>query len=555
LIVNAATSKSFVVKPATTVSIPVSGTQQYSAIETFSDGTTQDRTVASNWTSVNVPVGGAAVANITNAVGGVGGGLATGAAIGTATITATLGLQSATATLTVNAATSKSFVVKPATTVSIPVSGTQQYSAIETFSDGTTQDRTVASNWTSVNVPVGGAAVANITNAVGGVGGGLATGAAIGTATITATLGLQSATATLTVSVATPVSFTVSPATASITVTGGTQQFTALQTFSDGSTQDRTVASNWTSVNIPAGGAAVANITNAVGGIGGGLATGASSGMATITATLGLQSATAILTVTAPDPGFAGVAPTLVSAKTYGLIANAAMTIPSSPLAHIYGDIALTTTDSFTGFAFTGTMALPVSAYVTPATSPGINSTVRGNPLLIPQLVQDLNGAYTDLIGRAPEANALVPTQASVTGKFGGTFPSGNNDLSGLVLLPGVYKVGALAAGDTIGLSNAAVGPVVLDAQGNPDAVFVFQASDITTTTNSVVLQGGAQAKNIFWVMTASATIGNGTSSFFQGTVVAGTAITVNGANVEGRMLAKGTLTISAAGGTITVPK
>jgi hypothetical protein len=177
--------------------------------------------------------------------------------------------------------------------------------------------------------------------------------------------------------------------------------------------------------------------------------------------------------------------------------------------------------------------------------------------MLIPQLILDLNAAYIDLMGRAPGANALT-NAASAVEKSGGTFPAGATDLSGFVLIPGVYKFGALSAGDTIALSNAAVGPLVLDAKGNPDAVFVFQASDITTTTNNVILQGGAQAKNVFWVMAATATIGNGGVNIFQGTLVAGATITVNGTNVQGRMLAgatsAGALTISAAGSTITVP-
>ena len=66
----------------------------------------------------------------------------------------------------------------------------------------------------------------------------------------------------------------------------------------------------------------------------------------------------------------------------------------------------------------------------------------------------------------------------------------------------------------------------------------------------------GAQAKNVYWVLTATATIGAGT--FFQGTVVTGLALTVNtGASVQGRMLAAatgaGALTVSGA--VITVPK
>jgi hypothetical protein len=80
----------------------------------------------------------------------------------------------------------------------------------------------------------------------------------------------------------------------------------------------------------------------------------------------------------------------------------------------------------------------------------------------------------------------------------------------------------------------------------------------LTSTTGSVVLQNGAQSKNIFWVA-PNVTIGGGT--FFQGTVVAGHVITLKGfANVEGRMLAgalgstSGAITLTATN-IITVPK
>jgi len=217
------------------------------------------------------------------------------------------------------------------------------------------------------------------------------------------------------------------------------------------------------------------------------------------------------------------------------------MTISSIPQTHIYGDVALTGNDAFTGFAFGGTIPLPTSPYVTPQTIPGINSTVRGS---IPDAAQaqiDLVAAYADLSSRAPTH----------------TYAAGATELSGLVLTPGVYRAGAAVAGDTFALDNS-LGPLVLDALGNPDAVFVLQASDITTTTGSVILQGGANPNNVYWVMTATATIGNGSGTIFQGTVVAGLAVTVNGANVQGRMLAgasgTGALVISAGGSVITVP-
>ena len=313
-----ATSVSFKVTPSgvvpsSLVSIPVTGTQQYTAIETFSDGSTIDRTAVSIWTGVNVPAGGTAVATLS--ANGATGGLATGAVIGATAITATYTVgsvvQTATATLTVNAATSTSFVVRPATAVSIPVSGTQQYAAIETFSDGSTFDRTAASVWTSVNVPAGGSAIATVS------ANGLATGAVSGTSTITATLLAQSASATLSVNAATSKSFVVKPATTVSIPVSGTQQYAAIETFSDGSTFDRTAASAWTSVNVPAGGAAVAILS--ANGLAGGLATGATTGTATITATLNAQAASATLIVSSKTLLSLSVGPQAASIPVNGI--------------------------------------------------------------------------------------------------------------------------------------------------------------------------------------------------------------------------------------------
>ncbi|MDP2853751.1 MAG: hypothetical protein Q8O28_05850 [Smithellaceae bacterium] len=118
-----------------TASVPVTGTQQFTATAIYSDGVSLDVTKTAVWTS-GTPANASVVVNT---------GLATGLVGGTSSvITATYGGKSGSGTLNVNAATSISFRVTPIA-ASIPVSGTQQYTAIETFSDGTSYDRTVAS--------------------------------------------------------------------------------------------------------------------------------------------------------------------------------------------------------------------------------------------------------------------------------------------------------------------------------------------------------------------------------------------------------------------------
>ena len=79
-----------------------------------------------------------------------------------------------------------------------------------------------------------------------------------------------------------------------------------------------------------------------------------------------------------------------------------------------------------------------------------------------------------------------------------------------------------------------------LDAEGDPNAVFIFQiGSDLTTASGSSVnLINGAQACNVYWQVSSSATLG--TSTAFVGNILALTSITATtGATVNGRLLAR----------------
>jgi hypothetical protein len=108
---------------------------------------------------------------------------------------------------------------------------------------------------------------------------------------------------------------------------------------------------------------------------------------------------------------------------------------------------------------------------------------------------------------------------------------SAGTDLAGQVFLPGVRT-----ASSSLLLSS---GSVTLDAQGNPNAVFIFQIATtlITGSNTSVELIDGAQACNVFWQVGSSATLGTGTS--FVGTIMASATITADtAATVHGRLLA-----------------
>ena len=87
----------------------------------------------------------------------------------------------------------------------------------------------------------------------------------------------------------------------------------------------------------------------------------------------------------------------------------------------------------------------------------------------------------------------------------------------------------------SFGLSGA----LTLDGGGDPNAIFIFQAGSTLTTAvgSSVILQNGAQAGNVFWVVGSSATLG--VNSSLSGTIMAVTSITLNtGATLDGRALA-----------------
>ena len=77
-------------------------------------------------------------------------------------------------------------------------------------------------------------------------------------------------------------------------------------------------------------------------------------------------------------------------------------------------------------------------------------------------------------------------------------------------------------------------GNLTLDAQGNPDAVFIFRAGSSLTVgapglPRSVILIGGAQAKNVFWRVVTAARIEDGSTMI--GTIIAKAGVTISTAD------------------------
>src|SRR5256885_164282 len=79
-------------------------------------------------------------------------------------------------------------------------------------------------------------------------------------------------------------------------------------------------------------------------------------------------------------------------------------------------------------------------------------------------------------------------------------------------------------------------GTLALDAQGTPNALFLFKVGSSLTTASgsSVLLINSASSCGVFWQVGSSATLGTGTT--LAGSIVALTSITLNtGASVSGR--------------------
>jgi len=195
----------------------------------------------------------------------------------------------------------------------------------------------------------------------------------------------------------------------------------------------------------------------------------------------------------------------LGSAATFGVLA--ATSVTTVPTTTVNGDLGVSPGNTVTG-------------------SPIVNGTMHLGDPIAAQAQLDLTTAYNDAAGRP-----------------GGAAASGN--LGGLTLFPGLYT-----SATSMEISS---GDLTLDAQGDPNAVWIFQMGTtfITTVGRQVILIGGAQAANIFWQVGSSATLGN--NSIMQGNILAYTSITMQtGATLEGRALAENGL-VALDANTITV--
>jgi len=188
-------------------------------------------------------------------------------------------------------------------------------------------------------------------------------------------------------------------------------------------------------------------------------------------------------------------APTLGTAQSFAVLGGSAVT--NIGATTLVGDLGVDPGLAITGFP------------------PGLvtGGAVHAGDATALQARADVTTAYNVLAGDACNGN--------LTG----------TDLGGLTLSHGVYCFSS---------SAQLTGTLVLDAQGDPNAVFIFQVGSTLTTAShaSVVMINGGQTCNVFWQVGTSATLGTGT--VFTGSILALTSITLTtGASVTGRALAR----------------
>jgi len=212
---------------------------------------------------------------------------------------------------------------------------------------------------------------------------------------------------------------------------------------------------------------------------------------------IGRLFATALSTllVAAALPASAQTAPPLGTAQSYAVLAGS--TVTNTGPSVIVGDLGVSPGSAVTGFP------------------PGLVS----------------GGAIHAADAAALSAQSALTTAYNSAAGQSCTLDLTGQDLGGQVLTPGVYCFSS---------SAQLTGALTLNAQGNPNALFIFKiGSTLTTASNSSVLViNGGSSCNVFWQVGSSATLG--TTTAFAGNILALTSITLTtGANVSGRILAR----------------
>ena len=222
----------------------------------------------------------------------------------------------------------------------------------------------------------------------------------------------------------------------------------------------------------------------------------------------------------------------MLGALTVALLFTSSIAVPSAHAAD--GPVGLGVAGSFSVLAGsmvtnTGTTVVSGDIGVSPGTTisgfpPGVfTGTLHSGDPVAAQAQTDLSLAYNDADAREPSA------------EFSG-------DNNGRTYTPGIYHSAA---------AFALTGTMTLDAQDDPDAVFIFQIdAALNTAANSTInLINGANPSQIFWQVSGAA--GTGASSSFTGTLLANGSITIGAdASFQGHALSRDAVTL--AGNTLT---
>jgi hypothetical protein len=216
------------------------------------------------------------------------------------------------------------------------------------------------------------------------------------------------------------------------------------------------------------------------------------------------------------SPGPAGAAPALGSASTFGTFGGSAGMTNTGIQTVVNGDIGTTATgtSSVTGFhdsagdvytetpANQGAVTGRIYSCTNSTTGPTAAGPNAASCAIATQALADALTAYNDLVARP-----------------GGPDPGAGN-LANLVLAPGVYTAAA-------GSFMIQGGDLTLDAQGNSNAVWVFQMATTLTVggpgaaaPQSVTLVNGALAQNVFWQVGSAATINAAGGGTMVGTII-----------------------------------
>ena len=202
----------------------------------------------------------------------------------------------------------------------------------------------------------------------------------------------------------------------------------------------------------------------------------------------------------------------LGDAGDYVILAKSAIT--NVPTSAITGDVGLSpaaTSYIDDGFALVDATGFATSAQVTGKVYAADMASPTGDNLTV--AVNNMITAYNDAAGRP----------------FPDFFELATGNIGGKTLVPGLYK-----------WTNNVIIPTDVVLKGSATDVWIFQiAGNLTmSSAKNITLQGGAQAKNIFWQVAGQATIG--TTAHFEGVILSKTGITFQtGASVNGRLLAQ----------------